>query len=75
MNIKFEMPEVLVVFSLFMYSQSFPFAVTAFVLGVLGRVSNYLLEYSAELKKAEAINSNIDELGTAFKDLFSAKKD
>ena len=75
MKIKLEMPEILVIFALFMYGQSFSFAVTAFVLGVLGRVSNYLLEYSAELKKAEAINQNIDELGTAFKDLFGGKKD
>ena len=74
MKIKLAMPEVLVIFSLFMYDQSFTFAVTAFALGVLGRISNYLLEYSTELKKTEAINQNIDELGTAFKDLFGGKK-
>ena len=75
MQIKLGMPEILVIFSLFMYSQSFSFAITAFVLGLLARVSNYLLEYSAEMKKAEAVSQNIDELGTAFKDLFSGKKD
>jgi len=75
MQLKFGMPELLVIFSLFMYSQSFSFSVTAFVLGLLGRISSYLIDYSSEMKKAEAINQNIDELGTAFKDLFSGKKD
>ena len=73
MQIKFNMPELLVLFSLFMYSQSYGFAVTAFVLGVLARVCNFLLEYNAEIKKAEALTQNIDDLGTAFKDLFSGQ--
>ena len=75
MQLKFAMPELLVIFSLFMYSQSFSFSVAAFVLGLLGRISSYLIDYSSEMKKAEAINQNIDELGTAFKDIFSGKKD
>ena len=75
MQLKFGMPELLVIFSLFMYSQSFSFSVAAFVLGLLGRMSSYLIDYSSEMKKAEAINQNIDELGTAFKDMFSGKKD
>ena len=73
MQIKFSMPEILVLFSLFMFKLSFTFAVIAFVLGVLGRVTNYLLEYNAQMKKAEALSSNIDDLGSAFKDLFNGQ--
>ena len=75
MKLHFGMPELLVLFSLFMYSQSFWFSIVAFCLGLFGRIAQYLLSYSAELKKAEAINQSVDELGTAFKDLFSANKE
>ena len=75
MNLKFGMPELLVLFALFMYSQSFWFSVVSFCLGLLGRIAQYLMDYSAELKKAEAINTSVDELGTAFKDLFSGNKE
>ena len=75
MDIKIGMPEILVVFALVIYSQSFTFAVTAFCLGLLGRVFSYVMNYSIEMKKAEAINQNVDDLGNAFKDLFNGKKD
>ena len=75
MNIKLGMPELLVLFSLFMYSQSFWFSIVAFNLGLVGRIVQYLMDYSTELKKAEAINQSVDELGTAFKDLFGGNKD
>tara|TARA_B100000676_G_C17892501_1_gene740021 strand:- start:597 stop:821 length:225 start_codon:yes stop_codon:yes gene_type:complete len=74
MNLKISMPEILVLFSLFMYSQSFTFSVTAFCLGLFGRIFSYLIDYSTEVKKAEAINNSVDELGTAFKDLFGGKE-
>jgi len=75
MDIKIGMPEILVVFALVIYSQSFTFAATAFCLGLLGRVFSYVMNYSIEMKKAEAINQNVDDLGNAFKDLFNGKKD
>ena len=75
MNLKFGMPELLVLFALFMYSQSFWFSVVSFCLGLLGRIVQYLMDYNAEIKKAEAINTSVDELGTAFKDLFSGNKE
>tara|TARA_B100001057_G_C22754462_1_gene913106 strand:- start:552 stop:785 length:234 start_codon:yes stop_codon:yes gene_type:complete len=75
MNLKFGMPELLVLFALFMYSQSFWFSVVSFCLGLLGRIIQYLMDYNSELKKAEAINQSVDELGTAFKDLFNVNKD
>ena len=75
MDIKIGMPEILVVFAFAIYSQSFTFSAIAFCLGLLGRIFSYSLEYSIEMKKAEAVNANIDDLGNAFKDLFNGKKD
>ena len=75
MDIKIGMPEILVVFAFAIYSQSFTFSAIAFCLGLLGRICAYILEYSIEMKKAEAVNANIDDLGNAFKDLFNGKKD
>ena len=75
MNLKFGMPEVLVLFALFMFSQSFWFSVVSFCLGLLGRIIQYLMDYNTEIKKAEAINQSVDDLGTAFKDLFNGSKE
>ena len=71
MKVKFEMPEILVLFSLVMYSQSFTFSIIAFCLGLFSRLGSYLIEYGQEMKKAEALNSTAEELGNAFKDVFS----
>ena len=75
MQVKLGMPEILVIFSLIMYSQSFTFSVIAFCLGLFSRLGTYLISYGQEMKKAEAINNTAEELGTAFKDIFSASKD
>ena len=75
MELKLGMPEFLILFSLVMNSQSFTFSVIAFSLGLVGRIFDYVMNYSIEMKKAESINQSVDELGTAFKDLFGAKKD
>ena len=75
MDIKIGMPEILVVAAFVIYSQSFTFSAIAFCLGLVGRIFSYVLEYSLEMKKAEAVNANIDDLGNAFKDLFNGKKD
>ena len=75
MDIKIGMPEILVVFAFVIYSQSFTFSAIAFCLGLLGRIFSYVMEYSIEMKKAETLNQNIEDIGTAFKDVFSGKKD
>jgi len=75
MNIKFSMPELLVLFSLFMYSQSFWFAVGAFTLGVISRLTVYLLDYGKELKRAENLSNGLDELSATVKDMLGANKD
>jgi hypothetical protein len=72
MNIKFNMPELLIVFSLLMYPQSFAFAMTAFSLGVLGRLFQYMLDYSTEMKQTESLNENLNEAADALKNLFGS---
>lgn len=74
MDIKIGMPEILVLFALVIYSQSFTFSATAFCLGLLGRIFSYVMNYSIEMKKTESLNQSVDELGNAFKDMFGGKK-
>ena len=71
MKLKFGMPEVLVLFSLFMYTQSYWFSVIAFVLGTLGRMFDYLITWSLEQKQAEAMSSEINNAAAAIKNIFS----
>ena len=75
MTLKIGMPEVLVLFSLFMFEMSFWFSIVSFSLGVLGRIVEYITNYSIEMKKAESINQSVDDLGNAFKDLFNGNKE
>ena len=75
MDIKIGMPEILVLFALVIYSQSFTFSATAFCLGLLGRIFSYIMNYSLEMKKAESIHQSVDDLGNAFKDMFGGKKE
>ena len=75
MDIKIGMPEILVVFAFVIYSQSFTFSAIAFCLGLLGRIFSYVLNYSIEMEKAKTLNQNIEDIGSAFKDVFSGKKD
>ena len=74
MKLKLGMPEVLVLFSLFMFSQSFWFSVIAFSLGVLGRFFDFVMEKSLEQKKAEAINSEINNAADAIRNMFNVDK-
>ena len=75
MQVKLGMPEILILFSLLMYSQSFTFSIIAFVLGLSGRIASYIMDWGIEQKKAEALSQNVDDLSSAFKDLFGGKKD
>ena len=71
MQVKLGMPEILVIFSLLMYPQSFVFSITAFCLGVFSRVGSYLIEYGSEMKKAEAISKSAEGLEDVFKDVLN----
>ena len=75
MQLKIGMPEILILFSLVIYSQSFTFSVIAFCLGLFTRGFDYIAQYSVEMKRAETLNQSLDEVGTAFKDIFGGKKD
>ena len=75
MQLKIGMPEILVLFSLLIYSNSFTFSIIAFCLGLSGRLFDYITQYSIEMKKAEAVNQNIEDMGQALSGLFGAKKD
>ena len=75
MKIKIGMPEILIIFALVIYSQSFTFSIVSFSLGILSRLFDYILDYGAELKKSEAINQSVDDIGNAFKDLFGGSKE
>ena len=74
MKLKLGMPEVLVLFSLFMFAQSFWFSVIAFSLGVLGRFFDFVMQQSLEHNKAEAINSEINNAADAIRNIFNTDK-
>ena len=74
MKLTIGMPEILILFSALMYSQSYWFAITAFCLGLVGRIASYLMDYGTEMKKAEAINKSADELGSALTGLFGGSQ-
>ena len=74
MQLKIGMPEILILFSLLIYSNSFTFSLVAFCLGIAGRLFDYVTQYSLELKKAEAVNQNIEDMGQALSGLFGGKK-
>jgi len=75
MDIKLGMPELLLIFSLVVYSQSFTFSVIAFCLGVSARIVGYVMNYSIQMKKAETLEQNVEDLGKAFTDIFSVKNE
>jgi len=75
MNIKIGMPEILVIFSLMIYTHSYTFSSIAFVLGILARIIQYLMDYSEKLKKAETLTNSVEEAQEVLKDLFNVKKD
>ena len=74
MNVKLGMPEVLVLFSLFMYSQNFWFSITAFTAGLLGRFCTYILETGAKPKLAEQKKQDVDSVAEFVKDIFTHEK-
>ena len=74
MNVKLGMPEVLVLFSLFMYSQNFWFSIIAFTAGVIGRFCTYILETGAKAKLAEQKKQDVDSVAEFVKDIFTHEK-
>ena len=75
MNIKIGMPEILVIFSLMIYPQSFGFSILSFSLAVTARIIDYTMAYSEKIKKAESLNSSVEEASEVLKGLFSVDKD
>ena len=75
MNIKIGMPEILVIFSLMIFTHSYRFSFIAFVLGIFAIIIQYLIDYSEKLKKAETLSNSVEEAQEVLKDLFNVKKD
>jgi hypothetical protein len=75
MNIKIGMPEILVIFSLMIYPQSFGFSILSFSLAVAARIIDYVMAYSEKIKKAESLNSSVEEASEVLKGLFNVNKD
>lgn len=75
MNIKIGMPEILVIFSLMIYPQSFGFSILSFSLAVAARIIDYTMACSEKIKKTESLNSSVDEASEVLKGLFSVDKD
>ena len=67
------MPELLVTVSLFLYSQSFWFSIIAFSLGVTSRFMEYILNWSIEQKKAEAISNELNGAAETLKNIFKTE--
>lgn len=69
MNLKFGMPEVLVISATFLYSQSFWLSIILLTLGILSKVCVFCLQYSEkqELKKVE--NEQTKKIENAFESL------
>ena len=63
------------IFSLFMFPQSWGFAVTAFCLGVISKLFHYALEFHHRSEQAKVISEAGEELGDAFSKLFNLQKD
>ena len=71
MNIKLGMPEILVVFALFMYPQSFSFAMTGFALGITGRIFEYIMTFHEKQQAAQKVKDGVDEVADALKGIFN----
>tara|TARA_X000000950_G_C13833612_1_gene627233 strand:+ start:67 stop:303 length:237 start_codon:yes stop_codon:yes gene_type:complete len=70
MKLKIGMPEVLVLFSLFIFELSFWFSIIAFSIGILGRLFDYVINWNIEQKKVEALNSEITGAADAIRNIF-----
>ena len=72
MKIKIAMPEILVLFSLLMYSQSFTFSIVAFVLGLTGRIFSYVMDFHEKQTHAQSVKEGVDEMAEALKGIFKS---
>jgi hypothetical protein len=75
MKLIFGMPEILIIFSGFMFSQSWGFAIVAFSLGVLARVSTYALTIAEKKEQQKESEETIENLAKAWKGIFKPEKD
>lgn len=72
MKIKIAMPEILVLFSLLMYPQSFTFSIVAFVLGLTGRIFSYVMDFHEKQTQAQSVKEGVDEMAEALKGIFKS---
>ena len=70
MKIKIAMPEILVLFSLLMYTHSFTFSIVAFVLGLTGRIFSYVMDFHEKQTQAQSVKEGVDEMAEALKGIF-----
>ena len=71
MKITFGMPEILVLFSAFIYNYSLFFSITAFVLGIMGRLCAFSIEYQKHTENLSANKELMESLKSSFNDLLS----
>ena len=72
MKIKIAMPEILVLFSLLIYPQSFTFSIVAFVLGLTGRILSYVMDFHEKQTQAQSVKEGVDEMAEALKGIFKS---
>jgi len=65
-KINIGMPEILIIFSLFMYSQSFWFSVIAFSIGVISRLCAVALDRAEEQEKIKKTSEIIEQSADKF---------
>ena len=67
MKVAFGMPEVLVLFSLFMYSQNFWFSILAFCAGLILRLFAFAMTFQEKRERNEIITASLATLGSLVK--------
>ena len=62
MKIQLGMPELLIVFSLVIYSQAIWFSIIAFCLGLSGRILSFCLEWQQKIERTKENSKMVSEL-------------
>ena len=70
-NLTFGTPQVLILSSVFMYSQNFWLAISMFALGLFGALAVYSIKHSVEQEKAKKMKESVDKVEGNLKSIFS----
>jgi len=70
-NISFGMSELLVVFSFLMFTVSKWFSITAFVLGILGKLSVLAMEQAKKDEEERKVEQTFEKLGSVITEVIS----